>query len=143
MRRFPLLPAVLALVLGAGTAALAQAPASQTPPPVPPVQIVPPSSAASSAAVFTTAETHAIRNYYAEHPERVGDPPPVGIAESLTRGAKLPERLNARPVPRALAAQLADRPGHEVLVAGSVVLLVEKESREIRDLLRDALPPAR
>ena len=46
-------------------------------------------------------------------------------------------------VPQALADQLADRPDHEILVAGSVVLLVEKDSREIRDILRDALPPAR
>lgn len=143
MRHFPLLPALLAFTLGAGPAALGQAPGAQTPPPVPPVQVVPPSSAASSTAAFTAAETHAIRNYYAEHPDREGGGPPVGAALSLTRGAKLPERLNARPVPPALAAQLADRPGHEVLVAGSVVLLVEKDSREIRDLLRDAVPPPR
>lgn len=135
-------PVVIVLSLAAATAA-AQAPAAQDPPPVPSVQMVPPSSAVSSIAVFTTAEAHAIRDYYAEHPERVGDPPPLGVAESLTRGAKVSERLNARPVPRELAEKLADRPGHEVLVAGSVVLLVEKESREIRDLLRDALPPAR
>jgi hypothetical protein len=129
--------------LGSGAATLAQAPTPQTPPPVPPVQVVPPSSAVSRTAVFTTAEAHAIRNYYAEHPERVGDPPPLGVAESLTRGAKVSERLNAQRVPQALADQLADRPDHEVLVAGSVVLLVEKESGEIRDLLRDALPAPR
>lgn len=141
LSRFPAV--ALALALGSGAAALAQAPTPQTPPPVPPVQVVPPSSAVSATAVFTTAESHAIRNYYAANPDRVGDPPPVGVAESLTRGAKVAERLNAKPIPQALAAQLADRPGHEVLVAGSVVLLVEKETGEIRDLLRDALPPAR
>ncbi|TQF78425.1 hypothetical protein FK498_09075 [Elioraea sp. Yellowstone] len=134
-------PIVLALTLALGAAA--QAPTTQDPPPVPSVQVVPPSAAVSAIAVFTTAEAHAIRDYYAEHPDRVGDPPPIGVAESLTRGARVSERLNARPVPAELAEKLADRPGHEVLVAGSVVLLVEKESREIRDLLRDALPPAR
>lgn len=142
MNLSPLLPAAAALALLAGAAG-AQAPTPQDPPPVPPVQVVPPSSAVSRTAVFTTAEAHAIRNYYAEHPDSVGARPPVGVAESLTRGAKVSERLNAQKVPQALADQLANRPDHEVLVAGSVVLLVERESGEIRDILRDALPPPR
>ncbi|WP_439576967.1 hypothetical protein [Elioraea sp.] len=139
MTRLLTLPAALVFGLIIGLPASAQAP--QDPPPVPPVQMVPPSSAASTTAVFTTAEAHAIRDYYQEHPDRVGPVQAPGIAESLTRGATLPARLDPRPVPDDLKAKLAERPGHEILIAGSVALLVESESRVIRDLLRDALPP--
>ncbi len=137
------LPAALMLALIIGLPASAQAPIAtpQDPPPVPPVQVVPPSAAASATAVFTTAEAHAIRDYYMEHPDQVGPVQAPGVAGSLTRGAILPSRLEAKPVPDALKEKLADRPGHEILIAGSVALLVESESRVIRDLLRDALPP--
>lgn len=138
------LPAALMFASIIGLPASAQAPMAtpQDPPPVPPVQMVPPSAAASATAVFTTAEAHAIRDYYMEHPDQVGPAQAPGVAESLTRGATLPSRLEAKPVPDALKDKLADRPGHEILIAGSVALLVESESRVIRDLLRDALPPA-
>lgn len=147
MTRILALPAAallaLTLTLSATLPAAAQAPLAgpQDPPPVPPVQIVPPSEAAAAAAVFTTAEVHAIREYYMENPDRVGTPQAPGVAESLTRGATLPARLEPEPLPAALREQLADRPGHEVLIAGSVALLVESETRVIRDILRDALPP--
>jgi hypothetical protein len=131
-------PAALMFALIIGLPASAQAP--QDLPPVPPVQMVPPSAAASAAAVFTTAEAHAIRDYYVEHPDEVGPTQAPGVAESLTRGATLPARLEARPVPDELKEKLAERPGHEILIAGSVALLVKRESRVIRDLLRDALP---
>lgn len=138
------LPAALMFALIIGLPASAQAPMAtpQDPPPVPPVQMVPPSSAASATAVFTTAEAHAIRDYYRENPDKVGPAQAPGVAESLTRGATLPARLEPRPVPDDLKDKLADRPGHEILIAGSVALLVESETRVIRDLLRDALPPA-
>jgi hypothetical protein len=59
------------------------------------------------------------------------DSPPVIV------GRPLPPTLPARQAPESLIEKLPSRPNHEVWIFGSNLALVDKETREVTDIVQD------
>jgi hypothetical protein len=90
------------------------------------------------AAVFGTDERRIIVDYYNRHgatPDRL----PPSIAKNLARGKPLPPGIAKKVLPGDLLARLPQRVGHERVIAGADVLLIEVASGVITDVLRDVL----
>lgn len=65
-------------------------------------------------------------------------PLPPGIARNLARGRPLPPGIARRAAPQALLSHLTARPGYEVLVVGTAVVLAHAGSSMVHDLVDGA-----
>jgi len=66
-------------------------------------------------------------------------PLPPGIARTIARGRALPPGIARRPAPQALLTHLRPRPGYEVLVVGTAVVLARQGTLVVEDLVQSAL----
>ncbi|MEQ8334324.1 hypothetical protein [Nisaea sp.] len=65
---------------------------------------------------------------------------PPGLQKRLDRGEPLPPGLSGRPLPPGLTARLGPAvPGTERLIAGTDVVLIEKATGIVLDIVRDVL----
>ena len=85
-------------------------------------------------AIFSKGETKTIRDYFGSHSVET-KPLPPGIAKNLQRGKPLPPGIAKRYLPSDLAGQLPRRGGYERLLVGNDVLLVEKATGIVQDIL--------
>jgi hypothetical protein len=90
------------------------------------------------AAIFGRDERRIIQDYYARLPAAPEGLPP-GIAKRLARGKPLPPGIAKKALPGDLAARLPQRVGHERVIAGTDILLVEIATGVITDILKDIL----
>lgn len=86
---------------------------------------------------FTAAEQAVIAAWLAANAGSL-TPLPPGIARNLARGKPLPPGIARRAAPQSLRAQLVARPGFEVLVIGTSVVLAEAGSLRVNDLVAAA-----
>ena len=89
--------------------------------------------------VFTSIEIGQIRSYYAAQPPGALQPLPPGIARNLARGKPLPPGIAKRYAPAGLVALLTPRSGAEMLVVGANVVLVDRASRVVIDIVANAV----
>jgi hypothetical protein len=66
-------------------------------------------------------------------------PLPPGIARTIARGRALPPGIARRAAPQALLMHLRPRPGYEVLVVGTAVVLARQGTLVVEDLVQSAL----
>jgi hypothetical protein len=66
-------------------------------------------------------------------------PLPPGIARNVARGKALPPGIARRAAPPALLAHILPRPGYEVLVVGTAVVLARQGTLVVEDLVQSAL----
>lgn len=92
-----------------------------------------------SIALFTTIEIGQIRSYYAAHSAGGVQPLPPGIARNLARGKPLPPGIAKRYAPGNLVALLTSRPGTEVLVVGAHVVLIDRATGVVIDIVANAI----
>ena len=83
---------------------------------------------------FTPQDQDVIAKYNAAHPF-VGPELPPGIAMNLARGKPLPPGIEKRYLPDDLTKLLPSYPGYEYLSAGKNVLLVNKASNIVVEIL--------
>lgn len=97
---------------------------------------------------FTGEERRIISGYYRaaqqsqeapSGPARAGSRLPPAYAKLLGRGKPLPAGLYYAPLPSDLVGELPRRPLHLRLVIGTDILLVERSSNLVRDIMPDAL----
>jgi len=87
---------------------------------------------------FTAAEQALISAWLAANAASLRPLPP-GVARHLARGKPLPPGIAKRAAPPALLAQLISRPGYEVLVVGTAVVLAQAGNLLVHDIVRSAL----
>jgi hypothetical protein len=87
---------------------------------------------------FTAAEQARITAWLAANAASLRPLPP-GIARNLARGKPLPPGIARRAAPQALLSQLVSRPGYEVLVIGTAVVLSQAGTLLVNDLVQAAL----
>lgn len=97
------------------------------------------SAPSAGIALFTSIEIARIREYYASRPSIRAQRLPPGIARNLERGKPLPPGIAKRYAPNELIALLTARAGAEILVAGASILLVDRASRMIIDIVGNAI----
>jgi hypothetical protein len=90
-----------------------------------------------AALAFTVAERAAIAAWLAANLGAL-QPLPPGIARNVARGKPLPPGIARRAAPQSLLAQIAPRPGHDVLVVGTVVVLAQLGNLLVQDLVQQA-----
>jgi hypothetical protein len=83
---------------------------------------------------FSEVDKTAVAHYLSANPIPTASLPP-GIAKNLARGKKLPPGIAKAYLPQHLEAQLPAYPGYEYLVANKEVLLVNKASGVVADIL--------
>ncbi len=66
-------------------------------------------------------------------------PLPPGIANKIARGGSMPPGIAKRFLPNNLLAQLPARPGHQWVVAGTDIVLIEAATHLIVDVLKAVL----
>lgn len=93
------------------------------------------------AGVITAAERSTILDFIKTRPGALGTPKglPPGIAKNYARGKPLPPGIAKRYLPNGLLTQLPARPGHEWIVVGRDVTLVERATRVVVDILKAVL----
>lgn len=87
---------------------------------------------------FSAAEQARITAWLATNAASL-KPLPPGIARNLARGKPLPPGIARRAAPASLLSQLVPRPGYEVLVVGTTVVLAQAGSLIVHDLVHSAL----
>ena len=90
---------------------------------------------------ITSFERTTILDYLHAHPGAFGTPRglPPGIAKNYARGKPLPPGIAKRYLPGNLVSRLPPRPGHDWIVVGRDVTLVERATRLVVDVLRSVL----
>jgi hypothetical protein len=83
---------------------------------------------------FTTAEQARITAWLVANAGSL-QPLPPGIARNLARGRPLPPGIARRAAPQALVSQLLPRPGYEVLVIGTAVVLARVGTALVQDIV--------
>jgi hypothetical protein len=99
---------------------------------------------ATSEVVLSSRDRTRIQDYYRHHPAPKasptaarGDAPPPG----LKRHSELPPGLQGRLLPRELETRLTVLPpGYVRLLIGRDVVLIERDTRRVFDILYDAVP---
>jgi hypothetical protein len=89
-------------------------------------------------AVFGNDERRIIAEYFQRHDQGYDRLPP-GIAKNMARGKPLPPGIAKRTLPNDLLARLPQRVGHDRVMVGADILLVEVATGVITDVLRDVL----
>lgn len=86
-------------------------------------------------------EKETIRNYYKKNPEASGKVKelPPGIRKKIARGGTMPPGIAKQVLPDGLHRQLPQRDGYDYNVVGSDVVLVDKATDVIVDVLSDVL----
>jgi hypothetical protein len=87
---------------------------------------------------FTAAEQARISAWLAANAGSLRPLPP-GIARNVARGKPLPPGIAKRAAPASLLAQLVARPGYEVLVVGTTVVLAQAGSLLVHDIVQSTL----
>ena len=97
---------------------------------------------------FSDSETRIIRAWYDDHrPTKSGRPDkgartglPPGIAKNLARGKSIPPGIAKQYLPEGLRKSLPAPPsGHERVIVGGKILLVEIATQVIHDVLTDVI----
>ncbi|WP_291296441.1 anti-virulence regulator CigR family protein [Elioraea sp.] len=86
---------------------------------------------------FSTTEQARITAWLAANAGSL-QPLPPGIARNLARGKPLPPGIARRAAPQTLLSQLILRPGYEVLVIGTAVVLAQVGNQLVQDLVEGA-----
>jgi hypothetical protein len=89
-------------------------------------------------AAFTAAEQARITAWLAANAASLRPLPP-GVARNVARGKPLPPGIAKRAAPQPLLAQLIHRPGYEVLVVGTAVVLAQAGNLLVHDIVQSAL----
>ncbi len=87
---------------------------------------------------FTSADKASINNYFKEHP-LAGTTLPPGIAKNLARGKPLPPGIAKVFLPADVVSTLPVYPDHDYMVVGRDVVLVDKTTGIVSDILTNAL----
>jgi hypothetical protein len=87
---------------------------------------------------FNYNDRNVITNYFNIHPYKT-KPLPPGIAKNLVRGKPLPPGIAKRYLPKNLRLQLPEKLGYDYLIAGNDVLLVDKTTNIIADIISNIL----
>jgi hypothetical protein len=87
---------------------------------------------------FSTAEQARINAWLATNAPSLRPLPP-GIARNVARGKPLPPGIAKRAAPQSLLSQLVARPGYEVLVVGTAVVLAQAGNLLVHDMVQSAL----
>jgi hypothetical protein len=87
---------------------------------------------------FSAAEQARINAWLATNAGSLRPLPP-GIARNVARGKPLPPGISKRAAPQSLLAQLVARPGYEVLVVGTAVVLAQAGNLLVHDMVQSAL----
>ena len=87
---------------------------------------------------FSNKDKVIIQDQFRAHPFTVSPLPP-GIAKNLARGKPLPYGIKKVFLPDGILSSLPVYPGHEYLVAGDDVLLVNSTTGIISDILTNVL----
>jgi hypothetical protein len=95
------------------------------------------SGEAAALLAFTAAEQVRITAWLAANAASL-QPLPPGIARNLARGKPLPPGIARRAAPQTLLTQLVTRPGYEVLVIGTSVVLAKVGSSLVQDMVQAA-----
>ncbi len=97
------------------------------------------------AAAITAAERSLISGYLTRNRASLpsvfanAKPLPPGIANKIARGGSMPPGIAKRFLPNNLLAQLPARPGHQWVVAGTDIVLIEAATNLIVDVLKKVL----
>lgn len=95
-------------------------------------------SSESVSITFGAVGEREIRSYFqANHLQPQSLPP--GIAKNLARGKPLPPGIAKRALPSALQTRLPSYPGHEVVIVGRDVFLINVATQVIVDILTRVL----
>lgn len=87
---------------------------------------------------FSAAEQARINIWLASNAASLRPLPP-GIARNVARGKPLPPGIAKRAAPQSLLSQLVARPGYEVLVVGTAVVLAQAGNLLVHDMVQSAL----
>lgn len=87
---------------------------------------------------FTDKDKTIIKDYFAKHQFNTTGLPP-GIAMNLARGKPLPPGIKKVFLPNELSDLLGANPNYEYLAAGKDVLLVDRSSQIVADILSNVL----
>jgi len=87
---------------------------------------------------FSVAEQARINAWLATNAASLRPLPP-GIARNVARGKPLPPGIARRAAPQSLLSQLVARPGYEVLVVGTAVVLAQAGNLLVHDMVQSAL----
>jgi len=90
---------------------------------------------ASVSLSFSTTDQTRIRSYYAARPNLRPQPLPPGIQRRLARGKPLPPGIAKRFAPPELVAQIGVRPGFQLLVVGSSLVLLHASTGMVQDIM--------
>lgn len=91
--------------------------------------------------VLGREEREIIHRYFSEHRDtyRKVKPLPPGIRRKVARGGTLPPGIAKQVLPDGLHRQLPQRDGYDYNVVGTDVVLIERTTNVIVDILRDVL----
>lgn len=141
---------VLALLLAAAVPALAdqskgnsknKGKAGKSDPEITSSEIVRGAAAGVLGGVLGREEREIIHRYFNEHRDTYSKvkPLPPGIRRKVARGGTLPPGIAKQVLPDGLRRQLPQRDGYDYNVVGTDVVLIERATNVIVDILRDVL----
>jgi hypothetical protein len=87
------------------------------------------------------SEAALVQGWLSANPGFAGQPLPPGMRNRLAKGKPLPPGIARRALPPDLALRLPRYPGHDYLVVGATVVLVEATTGLVREALYDVLLP--
>ncbi len=144
-----ILAAALVLLLALAAPALAQGKgnsnnkgkAGKADPEITGNEIVRGAAAGVLGGVLGREEREIIHRYFNEHRNTYGKvkPLPPGIRRKVARGGTLPPGIAKQVLPDGLHRQLPQRDGYDYNVVGTDVVLIERATNVIVDILRDVL----
>ncbi len=88
--------------------------------------------------LFGDNERNIISNYFRRNNVATSSLPP-GIAKNLARGKPMPPGIAKRDLPNGLTSQLPIRDGWNRFLVGNDVLLVDKQTGTIADVIKDIM----
>ena len=89
--------------------------------------------------LLSDQDKETIAKYFDANPAPSAKPLPPGIAKNLERGKPMPPGIAKRGVPDDLARQVSIPEGFDLETVGTDVVLIEKGSRIIAEVLKDVL----
>lgn len=87
------------------------------------------------------SEAALVQGWLSANPGFAGQSLPPGMRNRLAKGKPLPPGIARRTLPADLALRLPRYPGHDYLMVGATVVLVEAATGLVREALYDVLLP--